>query len=125
MDLDEDVISANEAFYDAFCAADMSAMRALWAHDASVSCLHPGWNPIYGRDSVLASWDRILSSPDRPNVQCLNATARVNGESAIVTCHEKLGGGYLIATNLFVLEEGAWRMVHHHASGAPSPDQLA
>ena len=121
MEQNEDVLAANEAFYDAFAAGDMEAMSTIWAKEADVTCLHPGWNPIFGRQEVLDSWQRIISSPDRPQIECVDAKADVSGISGKVICYEKIGGGYLIATNFFVLEDGAWRMTHHHASGlAPS-----
>ncbi len=34
--------------------------------------------------------------------------------------YEILPNGILIATNIFAREDGAWRMVHHHASPAPA-----
>ena len=55
MEQNEDVLAANEAFYDAFAAGDMEAMSAIWAKEADVTCLHPGWNPIFGRQEVLDS----------------------------------------------------------------------
>jgi len=37
-------------------------------------------------------------------------------QAALVLCREVLAGqGVLAATNLFVREAGAWRMVHHHS----------
>jgi hypothetical protein len=47
------------------------------------------------------------------------------GDTAIVTCYE--GGSdepaHLAATNVFVLEDEAWRMVHHHAGPLARPVQ--
>jgi len=48
-------------------------------------------------------------------------SAHVAGETAWVLCAEVVPGGELAATNLFVREKGAWRMVHHHASPLPPP----
>lgn len=33
----------------------------------------------------------------------------------MVICAEELPGNRLTASNLFVKEDGAWRLVHHHA----------
>ena len=38
------------------------------------------------------------------------------GEVAFVTCHEVLPSGRLAATNVFVREGDAWRLVHHQAT---------
>ena len=52
------------------------------------------------------------------------------GDTALVLCEEELDGGTLVASNLFVREDGAWRIAHHQAgqlvarrqtqAGAPS-----
>jgi hypothetical protein len=38
------------------------------------------------------------------------------GEAAFVVCAELIDDAELAATNLFVREDGAWRLVHHQAS---------
>ena len=47
--------------------------------------------------------------------QGARATARVFGAVAVVICRELVSGSPLVATNVFVREEGEWRMSHHHA----------
>jgi hypothetical protein len=37
------------------------------------------------------------------------------GDSAYVVCGEAIDGAELVATNFFVREDGAWKLVHHHA----------
>jgi ketosteroid isomerase-like protein len=111
-----EVLEANEAFYRAFATRDANAMAAVWAEAHPVACIHPGWDVLDGRDAVLASWRGIFGSGDSPDVTCSLAEARVLGEAAFVTCHEEIGEGRLAATNLFVREGGAWRMVHHQAT---------
>lgn len=50
-------------------------------------------------------------------MKCTHAQAHVlAGDVAFVTCHEVFDGGRLAATNVFVREDGAWRMVHHQAT---------
>jgi ketosteroid isomerase-like protein len=114
------LLSANEAFYDAFDTADLDAMRAIWATECDVVCLHPGAAPIFGREAVLQSWVDILGAPVRPVIQCVDARAIVLGQSGMVVCREVLRGGHLAATNIFVKESGVWRIVHHQA-GPVSP----
>ncbi|TDI62449.1 MAG: DUF4440 domain-containing protein [Alphaproteobacteria bacterium] len=124
MDVTEDVLSANEAFYDAFVAGDMQAMSAVWAAQTPITCLHPGWAPVAGREAVLESWRGIVESPQRPIIECHQPSVGIHGEMAIVLCYESLGGGFLFATNIFVQEDGAWRMIHHHAGGPVAPPKL-
>jgi len=58
------VLAANEAFYRAFAARDFGRMDGLWATGSFVTCIHPGWGVVRGRDAVIASWRSILESPD-------------------------------------------------------------
>lgn len=113
MDADDAVLAANTDFYVAFARGDSAAMEALWARGAPVACIHPGWQALVGRAAVMESWQAILASP--PPVRCIGARAFVNGTNAHVICYESVGDGMLVATNLFVLEDDAWRMIHHQA----------
>jgi len=110
------VLSANLEFYHAFGGRDDAAMEAIWAREAPVTCVHPGWTPLSGRTAVLKSWRDILANPESPRVMCHDDQAFLHGEVALVLCEEELDTGHLIATNIFVREAGAWRMVHHQAS---------
>lgn len=107
------LLFANEAFYQAFADGDLDAMAALWAEEATASCIHPGWEPLFGRAAVMESWRAILADP--PPIRCADARAMVLGASAYVLCFETIRGNHLIATNVFTLENGAWRLVHHQA----------
>jgi hypothetical protein len=109
------VISANHAFYAAFARGDLAALEGLWARRAPVACIHPGWDALHGREEVMASFGAILSGGGAPRVRCTRTTASVLGESAYVVCGEAVDGAELIATNVFVREDGAWKLVHHQA----------
>lgn len=109
------LLAANEAFYQAFSARDLEAMKAVWAQRAPTACIHPGWGPLVERDKVIESWAEILSGPNSPRITCHGARAFQFGDSAFVICFEAVQGAYLIATNVFVKEDGAWRLVHHQA----------
>jgi ketosteroid isomerase-like protein len=110
------VLAANLAFYQAFTSHDVAAMEALWARRAPVSCTHPGWEALMGRGAVLESWRSILENPEAPHVMCHDDIALLHGDVAIVLCEEELADGNLSATNVFVKEDGEWRLVHHQAS---------
>lgn len=112
------VLFANDSFYAAFLARDFNAMKALWAEQAEVCCIHPGWNAIEGREAVLKSWESILRNPEAPRIRCHAPRAYVHGDAALVVCYEVIDGGVLVATNGFVRESDGWRMVHHQAGPA-------
>ncbi len=115
------VLFANEAFYLAFSSRDFEAMEQIWAVDAAVSCLHPGWPPLFDRDDVMESWEAILSNATSPQIVCDKPVAHVFGDTAYVVCHEVLDQGFLLATNIFVRENRNWKLVHHQAGAAPPP----
>jgi ketosteroid isomerase-like protein len=110
------VRTANLDFYRAFTMRDIAAMERIWARKAPVLCTHPGWIPLSGRSTVMASWHDILGNPEAPRVMCHDDIAFVYGEIAVVLCEEELAGGHLAATNVFIKEDGEWRLLHHHAS---------
>jgi ketosteroid isomerase-like protein len=109
------VLAANLEFYRAFAVRDFAAMDALWARRAPVGCIHPGWPALSERDAVMESWQGILSNPDAPRITCFDERVLLYGDTALVLCEEELEGGTLVASNLFVREEGVWRIAHHQA----------
>jgi ketosteroid isomerase-like protein len=113
------VLFANDAFYTAFAARDMTALQSVWSRRDAVSCVHPGWGPLAGREAVMESWEGILTGRHPPEITCHDARAFVLGDAAYVICFERIGDTTLVATNVFVREDGAWRMVHHQAAVCP------
>jgi len=110
------VLEANAAFYDAFAKGDADAMDALWAARAPIACIHPGWDALRGRPKVMASWRAILSGEGGTPIRFSSPTAHVLGDTAFVVCHEMIEGARLVATNTFVREGDAWKMVLHQAA---------
>ncbi|MGE0152554.1 MAG: nuclear transport factor 2 family protein [Reyranellaceae bacterium] len=116
------VAAANRAFYKAFSERDYAGMDQVWARNSPVACIHPGWPPIFRREQVMASWRGILGNPQQSVVTCSDERILVNGDTAIVICTEKVAGNALVATNVFVREDGAWRMIHHQAGPRPAEE---
>lgn len=114
---------ANDAFYAAFNSGDKEGMAALWAGSVPVTCIHPGWPPTIGRDDVVESWNNILGAAEN---RVMHHTIDVfrQGEVYSVLCYEELPGGWLIATNNFVIEGGEAKIIHHQAGPCQSPDAL-
>jgi hypothetical protein len=120
---DIEVLDANSAFYRAFSSRDLEAMDCLWSRRTPVMCVHPGWDALRGRDEVMDSWRAILTGTESPKVGCSHAFAQVHGDVALVVCREHVEGGQLVATNVFVREQGVWRLVHHQASPLATDDE--
>ncbi|WP_036263379.1 nuclear transport factor 2 family protein [Methylocapsa aurea] len=118
---DEDaLLAANAAYYHAFDAADFARMSVVWADD-DVSCVHPGWPVLIGRQAILQSYRDILRSPLQEAIGHREDLAIVSGSDGRVICTEIVGGMALVATNWFKRIDGAWRMVHHQASPIAVP----
>lgn len=114
---EEAVRETNRAFYTAFNDRDVDAMDRLWAREAPVTCIHPGANLLRGRDTVLESWRAILSNPAQARVIGSVEDVRVRGDVAVVVGRELVSGSPLVVTNVYVRENGAWKLTHHHGSG--------
>ena len=120
------VLAANESFYAAFEKLDDDAMSLVWAGDAPVSCIHPRGDLIEGREGVLASLQNIFRSTDAIRFDLVRARAFVAGDTAWVVLFERIESRHgertlraeTQATNVFVREGGAWKLVHHHAEPA-------
>ena len=114
---------ANDAFYQAFQTRDLAAMDALWARQHRVACIHPGWSALTSRQEVMESWQAIFANPEAPDISCRGAEAFVADSQSFVVCYEVFGEGLLVATNIFVPEDGLWKMVHHQAGPCSPPPQ--
>ena len=119
------VLFANDAFYVAFMSHDIKAMDNLWARSPVISCIHPGCSHLSGRDVVIESWNNILANHDNPSFTIEGAQANIHNDVAVVICYETFKIVTLVATNIFVREEGFWRIMHHQASATPLPSVLS
>ncbi len=115
---------ANLGFYQAFESLDVQRMDAVWAQDASVKCVHPGWPMIQGWKAVRESWERIFDNTSAMQFSITSTEATHAGEWAWVTCTENLISvvdgraiqGKVQATNIFRKDGDRWLLVHHHGS---------
>lgn len=123
--------SANTAFYRAFATADFAAMSQLWAETLAVSCCHPGSEPLLGRAEILNSWRQIFLHGQPADIKFVSQQMSVVGDIGIACGLEVIGNGRFACTNLYALEAGVWRMIHHQGgpvipatlrSGPRSPD---
>lgn len=116
-DVEAAVLSVNESFYQAFRDRNLERIEALWSRQHPVSCIHPGWSAVAGFKEVIRSWRSILANPSSPHIVCEQPLVQVYGSTAAVICFECIRGAHtrLIATNLYCLEPGGWRLIHHQA----------
>ncbi|MGD8310845.1 MAG: nuclear transport factor 2 family protein [Chromatiales bacterium] len=115
---------AEHAFYEAFSRLDLEAMGRLWADGDEVSCIHPGGHLIRGKDEVLQSWGEIFASASPPTIEYRSLSTQQADGLAVHLVEEMIRpsgqrsteAGRVLATNVYVLRDGAWRMLAHHAS---------
>lgn len=129
------VAEANAAFYAAFEAKSGEAMGEAWAKSSPVTCIHPGWTPLAGRDAVLASWEGIFRGTKSARFRLRDPKIFVAGAVAWVILVEELAleqssgeriHAQVLATNTFVREpDGVFRLVHHQAGPAPELGPVA
>ena len=110
---------AEAAFYAAFAACDIDAMRAVWGSD-DVMCLHPGAIPLLSHESVMRSWEGIFTNAEKPALN-VNVIRKVSGEDmAVHLVEEQLGpaGGsaaaaIVLATNVYRRSDTGWLLISH------------
>jgi hypothetical protein len=117
------VLDANASFYRAFSTGDYALMSDVWAARFPVACVHPLSPALFGREEVLRSWREILERRPAFELRCDHPAVSVLSGIAIVTCYEgnDKRGAHLAATNVFALEDGRWRLIHHQAGPLSSP----
>lgn len=113
------LLVVNEAFYAAFASGDLAWMTDIWSPRQDIACIHPGHETRHGRSEVLSSWFDILRQP--PGVSFTAPHAQIHGDMGLVFCQERIGPHALAVTNVFLWEDGRWRMVHHQASPIHTP----
>jgi len=121
---------AEQAFYDAFQHSDLSAMMTVWADRDFIECIHPMGDRMQGRPAVADSWRRLFEGGLRVELELSNIHRTQDALLAVHIVYEHLhvpgqSGRYppVIATNIYQLIDGGWRMVLHHASPSPSEDE--
>jgi ketosteroid isomerase-like protein len=76
-----------------------------------------------GKDDVMSSWKLILEDVESISITVEDVNVHVQGSMAFVTCVERVLAedqiGWVAATNIFELQQGTWRIIHHHGSQRP------
>jgi hypothetical protein len=115
---------ANLAFYRAFERLDLEAMSKLWARSVEVTCVHPGWDIVIGYDAVMQSWQTIFDGTSEIRFRLDDPRITASEQMGWVVCRELLYTtvndmpieNLLPTINAFVLEQGEYRIAHHHAA---------
>ena len=128
LSLEDAIREANHRFYAAFESLNLPEMEALWAHDDTVQCVHPGWDLLLGWEEVRERWERIFANTQRVRIALSGEWVRVEGDVGWVACTARVTTAFaegfdeaiVQATNIFVRRDGQWLLVVHHASPVPT-----
>src|SRR3954454_10816194 len=118
----DEVLAANQAFYDAFEARDIDAMSDVWERSDRATCTHPGGATLRGWGKVASSFFTLFTGPQRVQFVLTDAHVEVAGAVGWVSLDENLlgdqGGATVSALNIFVFDATSerWRLVCHHGS---------
>ena len=116
------MLAANQAVSAAFSTLDIKAFDPLWAHDDSVTVIHPnsktvlvGWQAVRKSwaEGTLTRFKEITVAMDNPNISVTNNVAldvgvekvrgtRVNGDTAEFSA---------LTTNVYEKRNEHWLMV--------------
>ena len=126
---EEEVVTANRAFYTALHALDIALMDEAWMHTDWVKCLHPGWDLLVGWDEVRRSWEEIFRSTEQIMVSVSRPLVHVTGDVGWISCLENVttanrndfSSALVEATNIFQRRQGRWYLVHHHTTPLTQP----
>ena len=118
------VKAANQRFYDAFGALDIQQMDDVWESSDQALCVHPGWEPLTGWDTIRVSWAGIFDNATLMHFNIRYVNVAVHGGAAWVTCVEHISSVLqgrasnfgVLATNIFVQTSQGWKLSAHHAS---------
>ncbi|NJP96151.1 nuclear transport factor 2 family protein [Nonomuraea sp. FMUSA5-5] len=122
--------TVNQEFYAAIESADLDKMTEIWAEDTTddqVSCVHPGWTLLTGRQEVLRSWALIMANTTYIQFVLTDVNTTVLGDVAVLTCVENIltageegeasfAAGKVVASNVYLRTPQGWRLWMHHGS---------
>jgi len=131
MAAEDEVRQASDRFYAALsrmCNGDSGPMMALWSHGADVTALHPLGERGEGWEQVRPQFEQVGAIASSGQVRLREQLIRVGTDLAyevgveegeITLAGEKVAINQR-ATNIYRLEGGEWKMVHHHSDLSPA-----
>ena len=132
----EDAIrNVTKLFYVAFNSAlhgDLDPMSTVWSHRADISNLSAAGGWASGWDEVRAGFRNMARLYPDGQIAPQDIKVVADGEMGFSVCKEtgqlRSAEGPMVrfserATNVFRLEDGKWKLVHHHADSNSTATQ--
>lgn len=123
---DQAVLAANDKFYSALnsmFSGDFGPMDSIWSHADNITYMGPFGGKLVGWDSVGADFQQVTNMKLGGHIAAEGVSVISGAEMASVACTEvgvnvdPSGKSVEVrhrATNIFRLEQGTWKLVHHH-----------
>ncbi len=123
----EPIEEADETFFEALETLDVEEIMDCWAVEGPVSLLFPGVEDAVGRQMVEAAWEMVALHTSELKTMLEAQVVMRRGElgysflsGRILSTHgDEALTVEVYVTNIYKLEEGEWKMVHHHTTPAP------
>jgi ketosteroid isomerase-like protein len=124
---ENDIRAATVLFYDAFNSAlhgDLAPLSAVWSHRADVTNLSAAGGHAIGWNEVHKGFLNMSRLYPGGNIEQRDMSVVVGTDIGFSVCTEtgqlRSADGPMVtfnqrATNIFRLEGGTWKLIHHHA----------
>lgn len=122
----ETVIAANTTLYtslNAMFEGDFGPISNVWSHSDSITYMGPFGGKLVGWEAVGADFKQVTDMKIGGSIRPEGVSVHVGEGMAYVACTEvgeNIGpDGKPVqvrhrATNVFQLENGVWKLIHHH-----------
>ena len=127
MSTEDDVRAISDRFYSGLSRMDVAALPEIWSHSDDVTTMHPMGGEQVGWEEVRASFEQAAGPMTDSHVELVDqricAGTDLAYETGIERGSAKLAGETIEfehrVTNVYRLEDGRWKMVHHHTDVSP------
>ena len=127
MSTQDDVRAVSDRFYSGLSRMDVAALPEIWSHSDDVTTMHPMGGEQVGWEEVRTSFEQAAGSMTDSQVTLLDQRIYAGTDLAYETGIErgsaKLAGEPIEfeqrVTNVYRLEDGRWKMIHHHTDVSP------
>jgi len=122
----ENVVAANNSLYSSLNAmfeGDFGPISNVWSHGDSVTYMGPFGGKLVGWAAIGADFKQVTDMKIGGSIRPEGINVQIGEDMACVICTEvgeNIGpDGQPVqvrhrATNIFRLENGQWKLIHHH-----------
>jgi len=130
------LIAANDALYtglNEMFKGNIEPLNNLWSHSETISYMGPFGESLIGWDAVGAEFSKVADMKLGGSISCVDMHAYLGSDFGYTTCVEEGenmdadGNPVSVshrATNIFQLENGEWRLIHHHTDKSHQLDVI-